>query len=243
MDEARPGALAGQFDAVTFDIYGTVLNWEPEIAAFFRRLGAKSGIDLDDRALLAAYDRLRGPIQNVRPALGYREVLARSFDAMASAFGLPDDAQQRDIFRTSAAAHRAWPDSRQALDDLRTGGYVLGALSNVDDASFSRMALMNRLTFDEVITAEKVGAYKPDPAHFRASLAALSARGIAKERVLHIAQSRRADIVPCNHLGLKCVWVDRPGHIFGRTGAEDARPDFTVTSLRDVALLLSDGLR
>lgn len=225
------------FDALTFDIYGTVLDWEPEIAAFLVRWAARHGVRAEPEALLDRYDRVRRPVQTRRPALPYPEVLRWSFDALAAELGLPADAELRAAFGDIAAAHPPFPDSAPALARLGAAGLRLGALSNIDEASFARAAAPLGIRFDVVVTAERVGAYKPDPAHFEAALADLAALGVPRHRVLHVAQSRRADIVPANRLGLRCVWVDRPGHRFGRSGggAEAARPDWVVAGLAELA--------
>ena len=90
--------------------------------------------------------------------------------------------------------------------------------------------------FDIVVTAERVGAYKPSPEHFETALADLDAMGIARSRVLHVGQSLRADITPANKLGLKCVWINRPERLLGLSGegAVEARPDLTVGSLAEM---------
>ena len=123
-----------------------------------------------------------------------------------------------------------------ALNGLRERGLVLGALSNIDEASFETILSRLGFAFDLTVTAERVGAYKPDKAHFMAALSDLRARGIEKESVLHVAQSKRADIVPATDLGLSCVWVERPGHIFGRRGggAESVRATYRVSSLAEL---------
>ena len=142
----------------------------------------------------------------------------------------------RDAFGEIAASHAPFEDSRSALSALKSLGLTLGALSNIDERSFAQATERAGISFDVVVTAERVGAYKPDHTHFWAALSDLLALGIPRERVLHVAQSRRADIVPANRIGLSCVWVDRPGHMFGRAGcgAEDARPDWQVSSLADL---------
>ena len=116
---------------------------------------------------------------------------------------------------------------------------MVGVLSNIDDTSFRQILEAVGLRFEVVVTAQRVGAYKPDLPHFSAALADLRALGIEKERVLHVAQSRYADIVPANQLGLKCIWVDRPGHVFGRRsgGAEGAKPTLTVPDLKAILAL------
>ncbi len=232
-----------RFDAVSFDLYGTILDWEPEIAGFLSDWTEGHGLSVRGTDLLAAYDRLRQPLQLERPALPYPEILARTLEAMGREFGVPVSDVMRVRFSSIAGTHRPFQDSVAALCDLRRMGFRLAVLSNVDEVSFARVARAAGLDFDVVVTAERVGAYKPDPAHFHAALADLRALGIPKERVLHVAQSRRADIVPANALGLASVWIDRPGHVFGRegSGAENARPDFVAASLADLVRMLPAG--
>lgn len=226
------------FDAVTFDFYGTIVNWEPEILVFLRRWTDGKGLSISDVSLLECYDRLRQPIQAERPIWSYPEVLKRTLDAMAKEFECSLPADQRNEFGGIAATHQPFADSLQSLNRLRERGLVLGALSNIDNDSFA--AILNKLnfTFDFTVTGERVGAYKPDKPHFMASLADLRARGIEKDRVLHVAQSKRADIVPAIELGLTCVWVERPGHVFGRKGdgAENIEATYHVSSLAELLL-------
>ena len=236
---SRRPPQAGEFDAVTFDVFGTLLDWEPDIAAFFADWLSRAGIDASPAELLDRYDRLRQPLQAQRPALAYPEVLRRSFDAMAAEFGLRADPDLRAGFGRIAEGHRPFPDSAPALARLKDAGLILAALSNIDETSFARAVAPLGTAFDVVVTAERVGAYKPDPAHFRAALDDLAARGVARERVLHVAQSLRADIVPAGRLGLRTVWVNRAGSRLGRAGAEGARPDHEVASLAELAEALA----
>ena len=224
------------FDAVTFDFYGTIVNWEPEILGFLQHWTRHQGLQVSDQVLLETYDRLRQPLQDERPTWQYPEILKRTLDAMASEFDCQLPKELRNEFGSIAASHQPFTDSLDALGKLRQKGLVLGALSNIDEQSFETILGRRGLDFDVKVTAQRVGAYKPDKAHFLAALSDLRARGIEKQRVLHVAQSKRADIVPANELGLSCVWVDRPGHIFGRQGggAEDAIPTFTVSSLAEL---------
>ncbi len=231
---------ASNFDAVSFDVYGTILDWEPEIAAFLTEWSTAAGLNVERDELLSAYDRLRQPLQNERPAPRYREVLRLTLEAMGMEFGGPVEEALLIKFSHIAATHKAFPDSVEALSDLRRMGLKLAALSNIDEKSFADATSSAGLEFDVVVTAERVGVYKPDHAHFWAALADLRSMGIPMHRVLHVAQSRRADIAVANAIGLRCVWIDRPGHIFGRTGhgAEDAIPDFEADSLATVVRML-----
>ncbi|MCG8547697.1 MAG: HAD hydrolase-like protein [Alphaproteobacteria bacterium] len=228
---------------MSFDVYGTILNWEPEIATFLRDWVRDSGTDVPLSELLETYDRLRQPLQDERPALRYPEVLMQTLDALADAYEIKLAPERRETFGGIAATHRPFDDSVQALDDLRAMGFKLAALSNVDEHSFGLVTSRAGISFDVVVTAERVGAYKPNHAHFWAALSDLRAMGIPMARVLHVAQSRRADIVVANAIGLTSVWVNRPGHIFGRVGrgAEAAKPDYEIDSLAGVVTQLGSA--
>lgn len=233
---------AKRFDAITFDVLGTILNWEPEIADALQLWAQSNGLSVSRHDLLDTYDRMRQPLQTLRPALRYPEVLRRTLDAMAGEYGVSVVPDVRQKFGTLAATHRPFEDSVPALADLRSMGFKLAALSNIDDQSFQQATGIAGLSFDVVVTAERVGAYKPDPAHFWAALSDLLAMDIPMERVLHVAQSRRADIVVANAIGLSSVWINRIGHVFGRTGggAEEVRPDWEFASLAELVAAL-DG--
>jgi putative hydrolase of the HAD superfamily len=121
----------------------------------------------------------------------------------------------------------------------------VGALSNIDNASLESSWRHLDFRFDLVVTAELVGAYKPDWPHFQTALAELAALGIRRERILHVGQSLRADIAPANRLGLKCAWINRPDRLLGLSGegAADARPDLTVSSLQELVAAITAGSR
>ncbi len=231
------------FDALSFDVYGTILNWEPELAAFLGEWANASGKSVDHADLLSAYDRIRQPLQEHRPAWRYPEVLRRTLQQLGTEFGMATPPELLEQFSGIAATHKPFPDSKNALDEFRSMGLKLAALSNIDDASFAKVTASADIRFDVVVTAQRVGAYKPDHAHFWAALSDLQALDIPMERVLHVAQSRRADIVVANAIGLKSVWVNRPAHIFGRAGggAETCKPHREVDSLAAVAAMLRGG--
>ena len=231
------------FDAVTFDVYGTLIDWEPSIVAFLSRWAREAGVEAGDLDLLMAFDRARAAIQKVRPAYLYPDVLRRCFDGISAEYGVPVDRGAREGF---AAAPHGWPpfaDSHAGLIALQKRVKV-GALSNIDEASLRSSCRRLDFTFDVVVTAERVGAYKPDMPHFETALADLAAMGIPRRRVLHVGQSLRADIVPANRLGLASAWINRPDKLLGLSGehASEAKPDLTVSSLAALvqALAASD---
>jgi 2-haloacid dehalogenase len=223
------------FDAVTFDVYGTLIDWEPSIVAFLEQWAARHGVSAAGQDLLMAFDRARADIQKERPAHLYPEVLRRCFDRVAREFDVVPDVEARAAFGTAPHHWPAYEDSHAGLKRLQARAKI-GALSNIDDPSLASSCRKLDVTFDVVVTAERVGAYKPDRAHFHAAIADLAALGIAPARILHVGQSLRADITPANDLGLTCVWINRPGRELGLSGngAAEARPDLTVASLQEL---------
>ncbi len=232
------------FDAVTFDVYGTLIDWEPAIMAFLRRWADQNSVCAPDKDLLLAFDRTRAEIQKERPAPLYPEVLRRCFDRISVDFSVAVDKREREAFATAPHQWPAYADSHRGLTALRARAMV-GALSNIDNASLESSCRKLAFRFDLVVTAERVGSYKPDWPHFRTAIEDLATYGIPPERILHVGQSLRADVVPANKLGLKCVWVNRPDRSIGRSGegTADARPDLTVSSLDELVAAISPGAR
>jgi 2-haloacid dehalogenase len=229
-----------EFDAVTFDVYGTLIDWEPSIIAFLHQWAKRHGIAVPDEDLLTAFDLARAEIQKERPAHLYPEILRRCFDRISQHLAIEVDADEREAF---AAAPHQWPayhDSHAGLKVLQ-GSTRVGALSNIDNASLCSSCHKLDFTFDLIVTAERVGAYKPDLPHFRTAIADFAALGIPSERVLHVGQSLRADIAPANKLGLKSAWVNRPGRLLGLSGegAAEAKPDLIVSSLEQLVATLT----
>ncbi|KTS06417.1 haloacid dehalogenase [Methylobacterium radiotolerans] len=234
------GLNLDDFDAVTFDVYGTLIDWEPSIIAFLNAWANRHGIAVEGDALLMAFDRARAAIQKERPAHLYPDVLRRCFDQICAEHGVEPDAQTREAFADSPKTWPAYPDSHDGLIALQSRAKV-GALSNIDEASLSASSAKLGFTFDLVVTAERVGAYKPDWPHFHTAIDELAALGIPKKRILHVGQSLRADVVPANKLGLTSAWVHRPGRELGLSGdgVEAAKPDLTVTSLTELVAALT----
>ncbi|MBX9462742.1 MAG: HAD-IA family hydrolase [Aquamicrobium sp.] len=223
------------FDAVTFDVYGTLIDWEPSIVAFLTEWAGKTGVKADGEELIMAFDRARAEIQKERPAHLYPEVLRRCFDRISTEYGVPVDAAQREAFSRTPHDWPAYSDAAAGLKVLQARAKI-GALSNIDNASLSSSCAKMQIEFDLVVTAERVGAYKPGLEHFNTAIAELGALGIPRDRILHVGQSLRADITPANKLGLKSAWINRPQRLLGLSGegAAEARPDLTVESLAEL---------
>lgn len=223
------------FDAVTFDVYGTLIDWEPTLTEFLVRIARAAGIATPAPELMAVYDRIRARIQIEYPTLLYPEILRRCYDAFCRELNIAPTDADRAAFGRGPETWPAYADSAASLKALQARAKI-GALSNIDEASLKGSCRKLDIAFDLVVTAERVRNYKPALPHFTTALSELQAMGIPKERVLHVAQSLRADVAPANALGLTCVWVNRQGRQLGLTGAgtAEAKPDMTVGSLEEL---------
>lgn len=164
------------FDAITFDVYGTLIDWEPSIADFLRRWAASHGIGADAETLVMAFDGARARIQKERPAHLYPDVLNKCFDAICADFGVPVDPDLRRQFSASPHTWPAFADSHDGLVRLQQSARI-GALSNIDVASLNTSCRILDFRFDVVVTAQRVGAYKPDWPHFDTGIGELARLG------------------------------------------------------------------
>ena len=218
------------YEVLTFDCYGTLVDWESGIAGALGSLLSRHGVALDREVLLELYAEFE-PAEQSGEFKPYREVLA----AVVERFGERLDFEPTDDERASLAASLGdwpvFPDTREALARLASR-YRLAILSNIDDDLFALTARHLGVSFDAVITAQQVGSYKPDPAHFEAALERYGAR----ERLLHVAQSLFHDVAVAQRLGIDAVWVNRrQAGTGGATPAAEARPDLEVADLAALA--------
>ena len=232
------------YDAVTFDVYGTLIDWEPSIVAFLTGWATDRGVKASDGDLLMAFDRARAEIQKERPAHLYPDVLRKCFDRISRDYGVAIDAVEREKFALSPHQWPAYADSHEGLLALQRHAKI-GALSNIDNASLTSSCRKLDFRFDLIVTAERVGAYKPDWPHFNTAIEELGALGIPPRRILHVGQSLRADVTPANKLGLTCAWINRKDRELGLygEGAAEAKPDLTVSSLAELVSAITEGGR
>jgi 2-haloacid dehalogenase len=224
-----------RYTHLTFDCYGTLIDWERGILAALRPVLARHGLALTDDRILELYGELEAAAE-AGPYRRYRAVLAAVMAGFGARLGFAPSAEEREAFAASVGRWPPFPDTVEALRALGRR-HRLVILSNVDDDLFAQSARHLATDFAAVITAQQVGSYKPDRRNFRFALARL---GAPPARVLRVAQSLYHDIAPANELGLTAVWVnrrhDRPG--FGATPAATAQPDLEVPDLRKLARLV-----
>lgn len=199
--------LAG-YKALSFDCYGTLIDWEAGIAAVLVPWAAEVGLDLDQEALLLAYADNEAAVERETPTALYPHVLAEAFRRTGTALARPVSDGWADRLAGSVPDWPAFDDSAAALEALRTH-YELIILSNVHDAGFGGSNRHLHGDFAAIITAEQVGAYKPAENHFRALDATLAELGVRRDELLHVAQSLFHDHVPAKREGLDSVWINR----------------------------------
>jgi 2-haloacid dehalogenase len=226
------------FSALTFDCYGTLIDWESGIVGALEPWLAQHGVTPGRERILAAFSATEAPQQQASPAMLYRDLLAEVHGAIAKQFGLAPDPAAARAFGASIKDWPAFPDSAAALADLKRH-YQLVILSNVDRASFAHSNQKLGVEFDAVYTAEDVGSYKPDPRNFAYLLTHLAARGVTARQILHTAESLFHDHVPAKRLGLATCWIHRRAGKDGfgatRAPAAEVRPDFHFATLSEMA--------
>jgi 2-haloacid dehalogenase len=196
------------FKALSFDCYGTLIDWEAGIAAVLAPWAREQGLDLTDEQLLLAYADREAAVERETPTARYPEVLAAAFVRTGDTLGRPVSDEWAQRLGGSVPDWPAFPDSADALARLATH-YQLIILSNVHRDGFAGSNRRLHGDFAAIITAEDVGAYKPAENHFRALDATLPQLGVDRSELLHVAQSLFHDHVPARREGLPSVWINR----------------------------------
>ena len=227
-----PPPKLDRFEVLTFDCYGTLIDWEAGIVAGIRAVLDARGVAVADEELLERYARHEAAIE-AGPYVGYREVLARSLRRVCADLGVKPTDAEAAAFGGSVGDWPAFADSPGALARLATR-YRLAVVTNCDDDLFAASNRRLGVTFDWVITAQQVGAYKPSRRGFEVAFERI---GVPRGRILHVAQSLFHDHVPAKELGLTTAWIDRrhdrPGS--GATPPASATPDFVVPDMATLA--------
>jgi 2-haloacid dehalogenase len=223
-----------RFEILTFDCYGTLINWEAGILSALHRILAAHGKKVDDATLLKLYGDFEQRSEHgvFHP---YREVLGSVVRQFGIELGFSPGDEVRSL-ADSLPTWRPWPDTVAALRQLKSR-FRLAIISNTDDDLFASTRPQLEVDFDEVITAQQAQAYKPSLKLFELALSRINAPA---HRVLHVGQSIYHDVIPAQALGLATVWVNRPSARpgVGAVKAAEAKPDLTVSSLAELAAVL-----
>lgn len=225
---------------LTFDCYGTLIDWETGIFEVLRSWAQRQKLEASDGELLGAFRQAESTCQQEMPEARYPEILRVVHRRIGERFHQTVSPADAAALANSVGSWPPFSDTVDALARLRCW-HKLVVVSNVDRASLAQTQEKLRVSFDAVVTAEEVGAYKPDLKMFHRALAVVAQWGIRPRDVLHVAQSLFHDHQPAKRLGLKTVWVNRrkgrPG--WGLTPAPSAEvaPDVEVSSLAELVAL------
>ncbi len=218
MSAARP------YDIITFDCYGTLIDWDGGINGAFARAVAETGAGLDAGHVFEAYEKIEAQVEAERYR-SYREVLTESTRRVARQLGWALPEARAGFLAESLPFWIPFPDTNAVLERLFRAGYRLGILSNVDDDLLARTRKHFTVPFDLIVTAQQVGAYKPADAHFTTARERIGA-----QRWLHAAQSHFHDVTPARRNGVPCCWINRKHQVRG-----EPRPDRELHTLIELA--------
>ena len=219
------------FDALTFDCYGTLIDWETGLGDALRTALAPLGVEAGEEELLTRYAAYEAEAE-AGPYRTYRAVLAHGLRGVAGELGVTPGDEAVAAFSGSVVDWPAFPDSAAALAQLKER-FRLGVLTNCDDDLFAASNRRLGVEFDWIVTAQQAGAYKPDERGFQLLFERV---GLPRERILHVAQSVFHDHVTAQRLGMTSVWIDRrAGREGGATPPAEAAPDATFPDMATFA--------
>lgn len=225
------------FKALTFDCYGTLIDWESGMVNALVPLTSKVKRPLQRNDILEAHARHEAMQQRYTPAKRYSELLAVVYKRLADEWGVSVTWDECAAYGRSIPDWPAFPDSAAALQYLKQH-YKLVILSNVDNASFAASNKRLQVSFDAIYTAEDIGSYKPSSRNFEYMLENITGLGIKKGEILHTAESLFHDHAPANALGLHSAWIYRrhADQGFGATMNPGTMPryDFRFNSMADM---------
>jgi 2-haloalkanoic acid dehalogenase type II len=216
-----------RYDIVTFDCYGTLIDWRGGIGAAFLEAGSRDGVKPPIDDVLRFYAELEPEVQK-ETYRSYRAVLTETARRVATRIGWPMSEERARFLAESLPAWRPFPDTNPALERLARAGYALGILSNIDDDLLAATRRHFSVDFELVVTARQVRSYKPASAHFTTARQRLGNR-----RWLHAAQSYFHDVVPACALGIPVAWINRHGDTIPWGGVAPEREFELLSELAD----------
>jgi 2-haloacid dehalogenase len=228
-----------RFRLITFDCYGTLIDWETGILGALRPILSSRNIRVDDAELLRLYGDFEFEAESGE-FRSYREVLQQVVRRFGKQFDFAPDPAEQSSLPNSIGHWQPFPDTVAALHHLKSKLKV-GIISNIDDDLFATTRSKLQVAFDAVTTAGEASAYKPSRRIFEAAEKKL---GVARSEWLHAGQSVFHDVVPAKDLGIAAVWVNRPSRRPNAGAAKQslAKPTLEVKSLQELASLVAPGI-
>ena len=234
------------FTTLTFDCYGTLIDWETGMIDGLKPLAEKIGTEVSRDQILEIHARHESSQQAQTPAKRYSDLLATVYRRIAEEWGIPATWDECLAYGNSVKNWPAFSDSAGALQYLKKH-YKLVILSNVDNTSFAASNEKLQVEFDAIYTAEDIGSYKPSDRNFDYMFDKLKSLGVERGDILHTAESMFHDHGPANRHGLASCWIyrryDQEG--FGATmnPGEMPKVDFQFNSMADLVKAHQEELR
>jgi 2-haloacid dehalogenase len=227
-----------KYEVLSFDCYGTLIDWENGILSAIRPILSTYHIDLGDQQILELYAEIESEAEK-SVYRKYRDILRNGVQRFGDRLGFIPTSSEVESLPLSLKDWKPFPDTVEALQAFKRK-FKLTILSNVDDDLFAESARHLKVPFDWIITAEQAKSYKPSLNNFRL---AIQKMGILPEKLLHVAQSLYHDIVPAKSLGLSTVWVNRrkDKQGFGATLPANSEPDLEVPDLKTLVSTMGLG--
>ncbi len=226
------------FDVLTFDMIGTLIDFETGVLQFARPRILRVAPSATDTEILECYARAQSTVRASEPTLLFSARLPKIWAEMARSYAVPVRPEDGMIFIRSAREWPAFADSAEALAELQKFFRFLVVVTNGDRVSARTMAVTLGSPFSEIITEEDIGFAKPDPRAFEHFVTHLDRQGVNRKRILHVAQSQYHDIGAARRAGLATAWIFRrysqPGYGGTQPPPEFTTPDFLATSLEDL---------
>ena len=232
------------FRVLSFDCYGTLIDWEAGIGTVLREWADRRGLDMTTEELLVAYADNEAEAERNHPTDPYPSILSRAMRGLGKQLDTEVSYDDAHALAVSVPDWPAFPDSAEALQRL-SERFKLIILSNIDNDGFAASNRRLGVTFDAILTAENIGSYKPSPANFDALDHHVDTMGIPRDKLLHVAQSLFHDHVPAKGRGMTTVWINRryadPGWGATPNPEADVTPDWTFTSMAEFADAVESG--
>lgn len=225
------------YQVLSFDCYGTLIDWENGILRALRPVFKRHGITRTDNEILDLYAQLESEAE-AGPFRNYRAIQQSVVAGLGQELGFEPGKRDLNCLARSVSQWLPFPDTVKALQKLKTH-YRLAIISNIDNDLISHSLKHLKVEFDWVITAQELKAYKPSPVALSKAFRRI---GVPQGKILHVAQSIFHDIVPVSQLGIATVWINRRKNIegFGATPPAYARPDLELADLRSLADFVTD---
>lgn len=223
------------YKIITFDCYGTLIDWESGMLAALKPLLASHDVNLENEEILQKFAEFESKLQQGE-YINYREVLKAVVRKFGEQFSFEPSLAEQNSLPDSIKNWQPFPDTVEALKTLKNK-FKLGIISNIDDDLFADSAKLLEVEFDYIITAQQVKSYKPSLENFKYAIAQIE---FPPEQIIHAACSVYHDIVPASSIGLTTVWIDRRANQSGSGAAlpATARADLEVTDLDSLSKML-----